>query len=188
MLYAFESKGRSIVNRFVRYGLWVLSAVVLVLTLNAQTANEAKLVGKWKMNIAKSQFQDAPRPVEATLVISEASASHFRWHLTEAFAKGDRGQIVLKDSSFDGAIDGQPYEYKGAGRGSRISFVDNNGILEGTVKYQETAKHPDGMIEHEIIAVSADGNTMTAQSTLTSSDGTKSWKEVWERVPDKKPK
>ena len=180
--------GGRVMNRFVRYGSRVLSVVVLVFTLNAQTTNEAKLVGKWKLNIAKSQSQGAPRPVEATLVISEASASHFKWHLTEAFANHDRGRIVWKDSSFDGAIDGQPYEYKGAGRGSRMSFVDNNGILEGTVKYQETAKHPDGMVENETIAVSADGNTMTAQSTLTSPEGTESWNEVWERVPDKKPK
>src|SRR5208282_6626836 len=98
-------------NRFTRYGLWVLSAAIFLLTLKAQTASEAKLVGKWKLNTAKSQYRGAPRPNEATMVISQATASHFKWQVSTAFAEG--GRSVWSDMGFDGAIDGQPYEYKG---------------------------------------------------------------------------
>jgi hypothetical protein len=158
----------------MRYGLWMLSAAFL-LTLNAQTENEAKLVGKWKLNTAKSQYPGMPLPSEATLVVSQATASHFKWHATFVT---EQGRAI--DNSFNGAIDGQPHEYKGPQRGAHLSFVDNNGVLEGTATY------PDGTIEHETITVSADGNTMTSHSEFSLPAGSKSWTEIWERVPDKK--
>ena len=96
-------------NRFTRCGLWVLSPAVLLLMLNAQTLSEAKLVGKWKLNTAKSQFQGIPRPNAATLVISEATASHLKWQATTTFSDGGRSVM-----GFDGAVDGKPYVYKGA--------------------------------------------------------------------------
>ncbi len=164
-------------NRFMRYGLWMLSAAAFLLTLNAQTANEAKLVGKWKLNTAKSQYQGMPRPSDATLVVSQASASHFKWHATFVT---ERGRAI--DNSFDGAIDGQPHEYKGPQRGAHLSFVGVGGVLEGTATY------PNGSTEHETISVSADGNTLTSQSEMSVPTGTASWTEVWERVPDKKRK
>ena len=175
-------------NRFVRHGLGVLSLVAFVLSLNAQTATESKLVGRWKQNIAKSQYQVAPGPIEATMVISEATVLHFKWKSTGAYM--ENGRKVWHDEGFDGAIDGRPYQYKGVRRGTQMSFVDNNGILEGTTKFPGNVKSPDGMILHDTIAVSADGNTMISQSVLTLANGKgiDSWTEVWERAPDKKRK
>jgi len=83
---------------------------------------------------------------------------------------------------FDGTVDGKPYVYKGAQRGTQLSFVDNNGILEATATY------PGGETMHQTSTVSPDGNTMTAQCSLSSPAATASWTEVWERVPDKKRK
>ncbi len=77
-------------NRVPRYGLWMLSTVVFALTLNAQTSDETKLVGKWKLNIAKSQYQTAPGPIEAMMVISDATASHFKWKVTSAQVENGR--------------------------------------------------------------------------------------------------
>lgn len=167
-------------NKFRRYRLFTLVAAVLILRLNAQTPSAATLEGKWKLNTSKSDYQGAPRPSEASMVISAANASHFKFQVTAAFTGG--GKTVWQDMGFDGAIDGKAYEYKGAQRGTTLSFVDHNGALEGTAQY------PSGMILHETISLSADGNTITSPSTLNFSKGTASWTEVWERVPDKKRK
>jgi hypothetical protein len=167
-------------NRSKRYGLWMLSAAAFLLTLNAQTSNAVKLVGKWKLNTAKSQYQGPPPPSEGTLVVSQATASHFKWKATFGFT--GNGRTRWDDYGFDGALDGRPYEYKGAPRGTHLSYVDIDGVLEGT------STSPDGTTQHETITVSADGNTMTSQSKLSFPKGTASWTEVWERVPDKKGK
>ena len=159
----------------MRYGLWTLSTAIFLLTLNAQTASwEDKLVGKWKMNIAKSQFQGMPRPIESATTISQATASRFKWQVITTFPGGKTSFM-----GFDGAIDGKPYDYQGA-RGAKLSFVDNNGVLEGTATY------PGGMTMHETITLSQDGNTMISESKLTSPTATASWTEVWERVQQKK--
>jgi hypothetical protein len=71
---------------------------------------------------------------------------------------------------------------KGAQRGTQLSFVDNNGVLEGTATY------PGGSTMHETTTISADGNTITSPSKANFLKGTFSWIEVWERVPDKKRK
>jgi hypothetical protein len=167
-------------NRLLQYGSWTLVVAVLILKLNAQTPGASTLEGKWKLNTSKSQYQGAPRPTEASMVISVATASHFKFQLTGAFTGG--GKTVWQEMGFDGAIDGKPYEYKGAQRGTTLSFVGHDGVLEGTAQYS------GGMMMHEIISLSADGNTITSPSTLSSSKGTVSWTEVWGRVPDKKRK
>lgn len=81
-------------------------------------------------------------------------------------------------TSFDGAIDGKPRDYQGT-QGAKLSFVDTNGVLEGTTTY------PGGMTMHETITISQDNNTITSESNLTFPKGA-SWTEVWERVPQKK--
>ena len=168
-------------NRCTPYALLALGSAMFLLTLNAQTASGANLVGKWKLNTAKSQYQGAPRPSEATMVISQAAASHFKFRVTTAYTAG--GETHWTEMSFDGAIDGRSYSFKtSSGRGSQLSFVDNNGILEGTAEY------PGGETIHETNTVSSDGNTMISQSTLSGPKGPASWTEVWERIPDKKQK
>jgi hypothetical protein len=163
------------INRIVRYGLWMLCTAISLLTLNAQTASwEDKLVGKWKMNIAKSQFQSTPQPIESAMTISQATVSRFKWQVITTFPGGKTSVM-----GFDGAIDGKPHDYQGT-QGAKLSFVDNNGVLEGTATY------PGGMTMHETITVSQDSNTITSESNLTFPKGTASWTEVWERVQQKK--
>jgi hypothetical protein len=153
----------------------MLSTAIFLLTLNAQTASwEDKLVGKWKMNIAKSQFQSRPQPIESAMTISQATVSRFKWQLITTFPGGKTSVM-----GFDGAIDGKPHDYQGT-QGAKLSFVDNNGVLEGTATY------PGGMTMHETITVSQDSNTITSESNLTFPKGTASWTEVWERVQQKK--
>jgi hypothetical protein len=163
------------INRLVRYGLWTLSTSIFLLTLNAQTASwEDRLVGKWKMNIAKSQFQSMPRPIESAMTISQATASRFKLQVVSTFPGGKTSFM-----GFDGAIDGKPHDYQGT-QGAKLSFVDNNGVLEGTATY------PGGMTMHETITISQDSNTISSESNLAFPKGTASWTEVWERVQQKK--
>ena len=163
------------IQRLLRYGLSALSATFFLFPLNAQTANwEDNLVGKWKMNLAKSQFQGVPRPIESEMTISEATMSRFKWKVITT-APGGKTSVM----GFDGAINGKRYDYQGT-RGAKLSFVDNNGVLEGTATY------PRGMTMHEAITISQDSNTITAESNLTYPNGTASWSEVWDRVQQKK--
>jgi hypothetical protein len=162
-----------------RYGFCVLGIAVLVVTLNAQSDFEAKLVGKWKLDTARSRYEGLPRPTEAKLVISAASPSRLKFQTTGRYVKG--GQATWKDTAFDGAIDGKFYDYKAGERSAmRMAYVDKGGTLEGTAKY------PDGTVGHESISISEDGNTMTSISSVSLPKGAASWTEVWDRVPDKK--
>jgi hypothetical protein len=119
-------------SKFIRHAFFLSVAGALLLTLSAQTTGQAKLVGKWKLDTAKSHFQNANVPPikEATLIVSQATASVFKWTLTTTYMNGSRDVM-----GFDGAIDGRPYLCKGAQRGIQASYIDNNGILEGTVAY-----------------------------------------------------
>jgi hypothetical protein len=166
-------------SKFIRHAFSLSVAGALLLTLSAQTTGQAKLVGKWKLDTAKSHFQNANVPPikEATLIVSQATASAFKWTLTTTYMNGSRDVM-----GFDGAIDGKPYVCKSAQRGIQAPYIDNNGILEGTVAY------PGGSTIHESTTVSPDGNMMTAQSTATFPSGSASWTEVWERVQEKKRK
>jgi hypothetical protein len=153
----------------------MLSTAILVSPLNAQpTGWQDKLVGKWKMNIAKSQFQGMPQPIESVMTISQATASRFKWKVATTFSGGKTSLM-----GFDGAIDGKPHDYQGA-QDAKLSFVDNNGVLEGTATY------PGQMTMHETITLSEDSNTLSSESNLTSPTATASWTEVWERVQQKK--
>jgi len=165
-------------KRLARYSFWVLSSAILLLPLNAQTDTQSKLVGKWTLNTAKWKSEGAvPRPKQATLVISQATSVHFKWELKTTFSNGGRSVM-----GFDGAIDGKSYVYKGAERGTRLAFVENNGILEGT------ATSPNGGTVRQTVTLSPDGNTMTAQCSSNFPPATASWTEVWERSLDKKRK
>lgn len=167
------------ISRFTRYGLWALITAGFALTLNAQTVSEAKLVGKWKLNLAQSHYQGVSRPTEGTLLISEATESHFKWHCSTVFLS-KKGERVWQDNSFDGAFDGQPYKLKGDTPGVQWSYVNDNGVLQGTFKSSDRTGH-------ETITVSPDGTTMTSQSSMIlPKGGTAYWIEVWERSPDKK--
>jgi hypothetical protein len=153
----------------------MLSIAILVSPLNAQTSRwEDNLVGKWKMNIAKSRFQGMPQPIEAEMTISQATAARFKWKVATTFPGGKTSLM-----GFDGAVDGKPHDYQGA-QGAKLAFVDNNGVLEGTATY------PGQMTMHETTTLSQDGNTIISESTLTSPSATASWTEVWERVQQKK--
>jgi hypothetical protein len=165
----------------LRFGLLLLSVTALLCTLIAQTESDLRLLGKWKLNTAKSQYQNAPfSPVKAVLVISAATLSHFKWKVTIAY---DRLGNNVRDYIYDGAIDGKPYDYRGFPAGTKLSYTENKGTLEGTATFL------DGGTQHETITVSSDGDMMTAQCIGSSPvHGTGSWTEVWERVPDKKKK
>jgi hypothetical protein len=166
---------------FVRYGLAILTMGFFLFTLNAQTANETTLVGKWKLNTDKSHYKGPHKPIyQATMVISEATASHFKWQKSWGVVV-ESGRVLWEDDRYDGAIDGKPHDLRVAGERYKLSFDDRNGVLEGTETSPQTSTH------HRI-TVSEDGNTITWDSSSTYPGGTASGTSIWERVPDKKGK
>lgn len=161
-------------SKFTRHALFILMAAgTFALTLTAQTSNQAKLVGKWKLDIAKSSVQrELPSLKGSTLIVSQATASSFKYRVTDEFIDGRRRVM-----GFDGAIDGRPYVYKGAPRGTQLSYIENNGILEGTVVF------PDGTVYHDTLTLSPDGNMISSQTNASLPSGrAQSWTEVWNRV------
>jgi hypothetical protein len=164
-----------------RCGFSLLSVATFLLTLNAQTISEWNLVGKWKLDVARStESQGLRHPTEASFDVSQATASHFKW---ESMAKYSiKGRGVWRVRGFDGAIDGKLYDCKDTKQCRQMSFVENNGTLQGTTIYA------DGETEYQTITVSPDGSTMTAQCSVETPKGKESWTEVWERVAEKKRK
>lgn len=166
----------------MRNALLILGVTALFLPLNAQTLDTSTLVGKWKLS-SQSQFQGRlPQPADGTLVISEATPAHFKWRISVVYMKNGTG--VSYDSAFDGDMSGKPYDYQCPGQRQRakVSYVENGSSLEGNMVYA------NGDMQHEVLTLSADGNTITSQCTFSSSTTKKSWTEVWKRVPDKKHK
>jgi hypothetical protein len=105
----------------------ILSAIVLLMIAGSAHARPATLEGKWRLNLKESESLpgEAP-PAELIMAITKDDGRVFRWTATVKLPGGESGE-----TSFAGAIDGQPYPVSGhPGTTSKFSWTPDGALKQ----------------------------------------------------------
>ena len=149
---------------------WLVPAA-LSAAMQIAAAQPANLSGEWRMNVDKSQWGSAKRPVSVVLRIEhhEPVLNYTGWV-----------EYVNEDSrefAFSGAIDGKSYPMtRSFGNGSAVlrridSATFDTVFRTAAANYSETTR----------TTVSADTRVLTRKVRLETPEGTKSWTEIYDR-------
>jgi hypothetical protein len=142
------------------------SAVLLMMPV--QGASHPDFSGRWELNVSKSDFGNAEKPVRMTLV-SENKDGYLHSVQTVYTAQGDQ------TSERDWYPDGKQHPSPGAEPGSSVTRWDGN-----TLTSERTSK--DAQYKETIrLSMSADGKTATETVTSKNPNGTNKARLVWER-------
>ena len=129
--------------------------------------------GTWNLDVAKSEFGEAPKPKSAHLTVAIKGKS-LSWTSDVVGADGTRIKKF-----FDGAIDGKAYPIRSepdAGAVSASYTLNKDGTTHATLK------SPTGRME-TTISVSRDAKTLIIKNELIDNSGEKvTWSEVWRRI------
>ncbi len=127
--------------------------------------------GNWHLNVEKSKWGTTSKPHSVALSI-EQRGQEIRYSGSVIYANED-----TRSFAFTGAFDGKPYKMtRSFGDGEIVLKQVDEFTFESTFKtdngsYTETAR----------TSVSRDGKTLTRRLSVRSSEGTKSWTEIYER-------
>lgn len=154
------------------FGLSLLSIAFLGAIVVAQEANSgSNAKGVWKLDTAKSDFGQAPKPKSMRLVVTEDTPTALKWHITGTAADG-----TAIHESFSGAVDGKSYPLPGDPTASSVAYTRNGDEVDGTMTMK------DGSTMKSTITMSNDNKTMTVQSGGNGPNGPMKITEVWNRV------
>lgn len=151
------------------FRIWIAalaSAVVFLTPVNA--ANHPDFSGRWELNVSKSDFGNAEKPVRMTLV-SENKDGYLHSVQTISTPQGDQS------SERDWYPDGKQHSYAGPVPGSSVTKWDGNTLVSERTsqdgQYKETVR----------LKMSADGKTATETVNTKNPNGTNKARLVWER-------
>jgi hypothetical protein len=129
--------------------------------------------GIWNLDVASSEFGEAPKPKSAHLTVS-MKGDRMSWTSDVVAADGTRMKQF-----FDGAIDGKEYPVRSepdAGAVSASYTLNKDGTTHATLK------SPTGRMEMTI-SISRDAKTLIIKNELLDNSGEKvTWSEVWRRI------
>jgi len=131
-----------------------------------KTMNAASAVGRWRLNVEKSDFGQMPKPKSGTLNITADSAASAKWNATIAYADGKK-----ETYTYSGAEDGKPHPVMGDNPWKTIAYNRTGNMVSSD---QVTLKDGSSLKQEFTI----EGDTMTIKNTAAQGSGT----EVWERV------
>lgn len=147
------------------------SAACLALVCSLAAAQPASMSGNWHLNVEKSKWGSANKPVSVVLAIEHNDpAIHYTGNVT--YASEDE-----RPFAFSGSIDGKPYPMsRSFGEGLiTVSRLDTHTV-------QSNFRSNDGAFtETARTTLSRDGRTLTRQLRVTSPEGEKKWTEVYEK-------
>ena len=154
------------------YGILTMGLCLLTIgTIAAYAATSKTAQGTWKLNVAKSSYEQMQAPKYEKLVVMNDQPDAIKWLLTGASADGK-----TYVSTYDGPVDGQARPYGKSAVGNTISYSRSQSGLEWVVKDKSGA-----VIEKGVGHVSADGNTLTLKGT-EGADGKAAFISVFDRV------
>lgn len=134
----------------------------------AQAANHPDFSGRWELNVAKSDFGNAEKPVRMTLV-SENKDGYLHSVQTVSTPQGD------ETSERDWYPDGKQHAYPGAVPGHSVTKWEGNTLVS-----ERTSQ--DGQYKETIhLTASADGKTATETINSKNPNGTNKVRLIWER-------
>ena len=146
--------------------------------MSVSTAQDnASFEGKWKIDIAKSDFGSDPPLKSLIVTVSKVPPDSLSVHTNAVDASGKR-----ISHSWVGPMDGSMHPFKGEDVKQSIRKDGNTLIRHGEI--------PDGSTFDARDTLSEDGNTVTEEMTMKSKDGKEDkGKTVMHRVTknEKKP-
>lgn len=149
---------------------WV--APLLIVLASGVCAGQARnLSGNWHLNVEKSSWSSATKPVSVVLAIDHREPQ-LKYSGTVTYANEEE-----RSFGFDGALDGKPYRMsRSFGEGSiTLHRVDVRTV-------ESSFRSDDGQFtETARTTVSRDGKTLTRKLTARSPGGNTSWTEIYEK-------
>lgn len=155
----------------------ILIVVLIGSVAGAAMPQKAKLhrnaSGSWNLDLAKSEFGEAPKPKSAHLTVA-IKGNSLSWTSEVVGADGNR----IKQF-FAGAFDGKEYPVRSepdAGAVSASYTLNKDGTTHVTLK------SPTGRME-TTISISPDAKTLIIKNVLIDNSGERvPWSEVWRRI------
>ncbi len=148
-----------------------LASVCLTLLWGVCGAQINNLSGTWNLNVEKSTWGAATKPVSVIIVISH-NEPNLEYHGTVIYANED-----AREFSYSGAINDKSYAMsRSFGDGSLTMHRVDPWTIDSVFRTEDGAN-----IETARTTVSRDGKTLTRRLRLQSPDGAKTWTEIYDR-------
>ena len=148
-----------------------VTSALLALTWGVCAGQGQGFSGNWHLNVEKSHWGQATRPVSVVIVIDHREPL-IQYHGSILYVNDD-----TRAFGFAGAFDGKPYKM------SR-SFGDGLIVLHRVddLTFESTFHTDDGLYtENAHTSISRDGKILTRKLTVMAPDGNKNWVEVYDR-------
>ena len=129
------------------------------------------MVGKWKLNLAKSDFGESSKPQGMLVDVTSDTPEAVVFSVTQTAENG-----MMFTYKFNGPADGK--EHPAEGTSTLYAYTEEGGVVT------ETQKDTDGTITKGTFALSANGKVGTWTYTITDPQGAVThtrW--VYDRVP-----
>ena len=150
--------------------LVVLTLALLPAIAIAQTSSSGPMVGKWKLNLAKSDFGEGSKPQGMLVEVTSDTPEAVAFNVTETAENG-----MMFTYKFKGPADGK--EHPAEGISTLYAYTEEGGVVT------ETQKDTDGTITKGTFALSANGKIGTWTYTITDPQGAVTHtKQVYDRV------
>jgi hypothetical protein len=149
---------------------WFVPAFLSV-ALGVCAGQTANFTGSWHLNVEKSHWGSKPKPQTVTLDI-EHHDHLLQYHGTVTHTNED-----TRDFSFSGAIDGREYPMVSS-LGTGVAVLR---LVDATT-YESVFRNEDGTrLETARTSLSRDGRHLTRRIRQRTSEGTRTWTEIYER-------
>ena len=148
----------------------VLTLALLPAIAIAQTSSSGPMVGKWKLNLAKSDFGEGSKPQGMLVEVTSDTPEAVVFNVTETAENG-----MMFTYKFKGPADGK--EHPAEGTSTLYAYTEEGGVVT------ETQKDTDGTITKGTFALSPNGKVGTWTYTITDPQGAVTHtKLVYDRV------
>jgi hypothetical protein len=142
----------------LRRSLWIV-CVTTGLIAAETTASDNPRVGTWKLNVAKSTFNDGPAP-KSELQVCEAVENTIKLRTTRVDAKGQESR-----REYTAHYDGKDYPFPGSPWDTiALKRVDRS-------TSEAVFKKNDVVVQRSVISVSKDGRVLTLRAISPSPTG-----------------
>jgi hypothetical protein len=167
----WQKIGEEMIRR--NYGILITGLCLLTLAaIGANAATSRTAQGTWKLNVAKSSYEQMQAPKYEKLVVQIDTSDALKWMMTGAAADGK--SYVL---TYDGPIDGQSHPYGNPEMGNTIIYTRTAAGVQWVVK-DKAGSVVDSGTSH----LSEDGNTLTLKGTAQQTTGKANYVSVFDRV------
>ena len=147
----------------------VFASLLIAPALLAETPGN--LTGTWYLNVDKSQWGSAKKPVSVVLKMEHKEPA-IRYSGTVSYVNED-----TRDFAFDGAIDGTSYPMtRSYGAGTAVLRRVDAGTFEAVFRTADGA-----YVETARTSLSKNGTTLTRKVNLKTPQGSSAWTEIYER-------